>query len=40
LSIELWTLYNGLVSYFLVAILVGGEWLFRRHFKRRMGVHQ
>jgi uncharacterized membrane protein len=39
LSIELWTLYNGLVSYFLVAVLVGGEWLFRRHFKRRMGVH-
>lgn len=38
LSIEMWTLYNGLLSYFLVAALIGGEWLFRRHYKRRMGV--
>jgi len=37
-SIEMWTIYNGLLSYFLVAILVGGEWLFRRYYKRRMGV--
>jgi len=38
LPIEVWTLYNGLLSYFLVAALAGGEWLFRRHYKRRMGV--
>jgi uncharacterized membrane protein len=38
LSIEVWTLYNGLLSYFLVAALAGGEWIFRRHYKRRMGV--
>lgn len=37
-SIEVWTIYNGLLSYFLVAILAAGEWLFRRYYKRRMGV--
>lgn len=38
LSIETWTLYNGLISYFLVAALFGGEYLFRGRYKRRMGV--
>ena len=38
ISIEAWTLYNGLISYFVVAILIGAEWLYRRHYKRRMGV--
>lgn len=38
LSIEAWTLYNGFLSYCLVAVLVGVEYLFRRHYKRRMGV--
>ena len=37
-TIEVWTLYNGLLSYFLIATLVGGEWVFRRYYKRRMGV--
>lgn len=37
-SIEVWTLYNGFISYLLVAVLILGEWLFRRHYKRRMGV--
>ena len=38
LSLEAWTLYNGLISYFIVAILIGGELLFRRRYKKRMGV--
>jgi uncharacterized membrane protein len=38
MSMEIWTLYNGLISYFIVATLIGGELLFRRHYKRRMGV--
>lgn len=38
LSMQAWTLYNGLISYFLVAILGAGEWLFRRHYKKRVGV--
>jgi uncharacterized membrane protein len=38
LSIEIWTLYNGFLSYFLVGILLGGEWVFRHYYKRRMGV--
>lgn len=38
LSIQAWTLYNGLISYFLVAILGVGEWLFRRYYKKRVGV--
>lgn len=27
---SLWTLYNGLVSYILMGILLGGEWLYRK----------
>lgn len=38
LSIESWTLYNGLISYLCIALLVGGEYLFRVRYKRRMGV--
>ena len=37
-SLEVWTLYNGLISYLLVATLILGEWLFRRHYKRRLGI--
>jgi uncharacterized membrane protein len=37
-SMETWTLYNGLISYLLVGILLGAELLFRRHYKRRLGV--
>lgn len=37
-SMATWTLYNGLISYLLVGGLIGGEWLFRRHYKRRLGV--
>jgi uncharacterized membrane protein len=37
-SMETWTLYNGLVSYLLVGLLLGGEVLFRRHYKRRLGI--
>jgi len=38
LSLQGWTLYNGLISYFIVAILGVGEWLFRRYYKKRVGV--
>ena len=38
LSLQAWTLYNGLISYFIVAILGVGEWLFRRYYKKRVGV--
>jgi len=38
LSIGVWAVYNGLVSYILVGLLVVGEVLYRRHYKRRMGV--
>ncbi len=27
---ELWALYNGLVSYMLMGLLLGGEWLYRK----------
>lgn len=30
LSIESWTLYNGLISYILMGILFAGEWLYRK----------
>lgn len=38
LTLEAWTLYNGFLSYCLVALLFGVEYLFRRYYKRRMGV--
>lgn len=34
-SIEVWTLYNGFISYLLIGAMFGGEYLLRRHFKRR-----
>ena len=37
-SMEVWTLYNGLISYFIVAALIGAELLFRSHYKKRMGI--
>ena len=30
LSIEYWTLYNGLMSYIFMGILLAGEWLYRK----------
>ncbi len=38
LSIEAWTAYNGLIAYLIVGALIGGERIFRRHYKKRMGV--
>ena len=38
LDLKIWTLYNGFLSYCLVALFVGVEYLYRRHYKRRMGV--
>lgn len=37
-SIEIWTLYNGLISYFLVATLIGAELVFRKHYRKRTGL--
>ncbi|AQS38468.1 putative membrane protein [Shewanella psychrophila] len=28
-SLEIWTLYNGLIAYLLIGSLLGGEWLYR-----------
>jgi uncharacterized membrane protein len=35
-SMEVWTLYNGLISYFIIAALIGAELLFRTYYKKRM----
>lgn len=32
-DMQLWTLYNGLVSYGLMGLLLGGEWLLRRRLR-------
>ena len=37
-SLEVWTLYNGFISYLLVATLMLSEWLYRRRYKRRLGI--
>jgi uncharacterized membrane protein len=34
-SIETWTFYNGAVSYVLIGVMLGVEWLVRRHARRR-----
>lgn len=35
-SMELWALYNGFLSYILIGAFAGGEYLYRRSFKRRV----
>jgi uncharacterized membrane protein len=37
-TFELWALYNGFLSYLLIAALLGAEVLFRIYYKRRMGI--
>ncbi|MCH4295289.1 hypothetical protein MJ923_13340 [Shewanella sp. 3B26] len=34
-SLEIWTLYNGLIAYILMGILAGGEWLYRTFVLKR-----
>jgi uncharacterized membrane protein len=38
LSIGVWAVYNGFVSYVIIGLLLVGEVLFRRHYKRRHGL--
>lgn len=37
-SIEIWTIYNGMISYLLIGALILGEWVFRRYYKKRHGL--
>ncbi len=32
---QVWTLYNGCISYILIGILMGGEWVVRRYVQKR-----
>lgn len=32
---EVWTLYNGCISYILIGILLGGEWIVRRYLQSK-----
>src|SRR6218665_1919250 len=34
-----WALYNGLIAYGLIGLLMGGEWLVRRRVRARHGRH-
>ena len=36
-EIEIWTLYNGLISYFAIGTLIAGEVIFRRFLMRKRG---
>ena len=38
-SLEIWTLYNGLISYVLIGILFVGEWPVRRFLRARHDRH-
>lgn len=35
ISLDIWTLYNGLLSYLLAGSLFAGEWLVRLHVERK-----
>jgi uncharacterized membrane protein len=35
LSLDIWTLYNGFISYLLIGSLFAGEWLVRLYVKRK-----
>lgn len=35
LTLEVWTLYNGFLSYCLIALLFGVEYLYRGHYRRK-----
>jgi uncharacterized membrane protein len=37
-SMKVWTLYNGLISYFIVATLIGAELVFRSYYRKRIGL--
>ncbi|WP_250460494.1 hypothetical protein [Microbulbifer litoralis] len=37
-DMRLWTLYNGLVSYTLMGLLLAGEWLLRRRLRGRIAA--
>ena len=37
-SMTWWTLYNGLISYLVIGLLIGGEFLYRGIYKRRHGL--
>ncbi len=34
-NLEIWTLYNGLISYLLMGVLLAGEFLFRGFYKKK-----
>lgn len=38
LTMEAWMWYNGLISYFIIAILFGGELLFRRRYIKQISI--
>lgn len=33
-NVAIWALYNGLISYLLIGLLLLGEWLYRRRYQR------
>jgi uncharacterized membrane protein len=37
-SEQVWALYNGLIAYGLIGLLMGGEWLVRRRVRARMAA--
>lgn len=38
-SQQLWALYNGLIAYGLIGLMMGGEWLIRRRVRARKSGH-
>lgn len=38
-SQQVWALYNGLIAYGLIGLLMGGEWLVRRRVRAKKSAH-
>ncbi|MCL1047418.1 hypothetical protein L2737_19130 [Shewanella electrodiphila] len=34
-TLELWTLYNGLIAYIFMGLLLGGEWIYRNFWLKK-----
>jgi uncharacterized membrane protein len=39
-DVAIWALYNGLISYLIIGMLLLGEWLYRPHYQRKQNERQ
>lgn len=37
-SMEIWTIYNGVISYLIIGVLASAEWIYRGYYKKRYEI--